>query len=488
MVQQESINVDVIVVGSGGAGLAAALDAMEHGATVAIVEREPEMGGATAISGGGCFASATPVQAEKGIQDTTELALEDWLRWGQGSADQEWAKYYIENTSASLIGWLADMGVNWDAVNQQEGNTVPRWHHPEGGGKQLWQVMYDAALARGVDHWLTNTAATELIVEQGRVTGLRVQRRDSSEAMELHGKTVVMATGGFMSNVDMVRSYRPDLHSARLMEGSHIGATGDGHKMVEGIGGNLTHMDHMWMYSYATPDYRDPNGKRGLVVRGLPNYVWVNAQGRRFHNESLSGGASATPAVLAQEPQYCWAIVDDSMRRGADISDPYYRDGATKHLERIETLFKESPYIKSAPTIEALAGEAGLPVEEFQESIRRYNSNIDEGLETDPEFGRHLTGRKKIEEAPFFAIQFFPLSRKSFGGVKTDLQCKVLDGGGKPIPGLYAAGELTGMAGGHINGRAGLEGTMLGPTLFSGRVAGAWAAHAAGKGRGFAGK
>ncbi len=135
MVQQESINVDVIVVGSGGAGLAAALDAMEHGATVAIVEREPEMGGATAISGGGCFASATPVQAEKGIQDTTELALEDWLRWGQGSADQEWAKYYIENTSASLIGWLADMGVNWDAVNQQEGNTVPRWHHPEGGGK-----------------------------------------------------------------------------------------------------------------------------------------------------------------------------------------------------------------------------------------------------------------------------------------------------------------------------------------------------------------
>ncbi len=176
------------------------------------------------------------------------------------------------------------------------------------------------------------------------------------------------------------------------------------------------------------------------------------------------------------------------MRRGADISDPYYRDGATKHLERIETLFKESPYIKSAPTIEALAGEAGLPVEEFQESIRRYNSNIDEGLETDPEFGRHLTGRKKIEEAPFFAIQFFPLSRKSFGGVKTDLQCKVLDGGGKPIPGLYAAGELTGMAGGHINGRAGLEGTMLGPALFSGRVAGAWAAHAAGKGRGFAGK
>lgn len=488
MAQQDSINVDLIVVGSGGAGLAAALDAREQGATVAIVEREPELGGATVISGGGCFFSTTPLQVEKGIEDTTELALADWLRWGQGSADEEWARFYIENTCDQLFHWLANLGVHWDAINHQEGNSVPRWHHPEGGGKRLWEVMYGAALARGVEHWLTNTAATELIVEKGRVTGLRVQRRDTSETVELHGKTVVMATGGFMSNVDMIRSYRPDLHSVRLMEGSHIGSTGDGHMMVEGIGGTLTHMDHMWMYSYATPDYRDPNGKRGLVVRGLPDYVWVNAQGRRFHNETLSGGASATPAVLAQEPQYCWAIVDDSMRKGADISDPYYRDGATKDLERIETLFRESPYIKSAPTIEALAEKAGLPVEEFQDSIRRYNSNIDEGLETDPEFGRPLAGRKKIEEAPFFAIQFFPLSRKSFGGVKTDLQCRVLDGGGKPIPGLYAAGELTGMAGGHINGRAGLEGTMLGPALFSGRVAGAWAAHGASKGRGFAGK
>ena len=488
MVQQVPIRVDVIVVGSGGAGLAAAMDAMEQGASVAIVEREPEMGGATAISGGGCFASATAVQAEKGIQDTTELALAEWLRWGQGSADEEWAKYYIENTSENLVQWLAGLGVYWDAINHQEGNSVPRWHHPQGGGKQLWQVMYDAAVARGVDYWVTNTAATELMVEKGRVTGIRAQRRDTGETLDLHGKTVVMATGGFMSNVDMVRSYRPDLHSVKLMEGSHVGATGDGHKMVEGIGGNLTHMDHIWMYSYSTPDYRDPNGRRGLVVRGLPDYVWVNAQGKRFHNETLSGGASATPAVLAQEPQYCWAIVDDSMRKGADISDPYYRDGVNKHIERIETLFQDSPFIKTATSIEALAQEAGLPTEEFQESIRRYNSYIDEGLETDPEFGRPLAGRNKIEQAPFFAIQFFPLSRKSFGGVKTDLQCRVLAGGGKPIPGLYAAGELAGMAGGHINGRAGLEGTMLGPALFSGRVAGAWAAHGANKGRGFAGR
>lgn len=135
MVQQDPISVDVIVVGSGGAGLAAALDALDQRATVAIVEREPEMGGATAISGGGCFFSATPLQEEKGIEDTTELALAEWLRWGQGSADEEWARFYIENTCDALFHWLAGLGVHWDAVNHQEGNSVPRWHHPQGGGK-----------------------------------------------------------------------------------------------------------------------------------------------------------------------------------------------------------------------------------------------------------------------------------------------------------------------------------------------------------------
>jgi flavocytochrome c len=485
MTQEKSLDADVIVVGSGGAGLAAAIDAMEHGASVLVVEREEEMGGATAISGGGCFIVATPLQAEKGIVDTTEKALEEWLRWGQGSADEEWARFYIEKGCDALFHWMAGLGVDWDALNHHEGNSVPRWHHPQGGGKGLWQALYGASQKLGVARWLTNTAATELTWEGNAISGLRVRRQDTGEDEELRCKTVVMATGGFMSNVEMIRGYRPDLRSLKLMAGSHVGATGDGHRMVEGAGGTLTHMDHLWMYAYATPDYRDPEEQRGLVVRGLPDYVWVNAQGQRFHNETLSGGASATPAVLAQSPQYCWAVIDDAMRSGADISDPYYRDGAAKHVERIESLFQDSPYIKSADTLQGLAAESGLPPEEFERSVQRYNSYIDEGLETDPEFGRPLTGRKKVQQAPFFALQFFPLSRKSFGGVKTDLRCRVLDQDGQPISGLYAAGELTGMAGGHINGHAGLEGTMLGPSLFSGRVAGAWAANGAGFGEGF---
>ena len=290
-----------------------------------------------------------------------------------------------------------------------------------------------------------------------------------------------------MSNVEMVYQYRPDLRHHRILGGSHVEATGRGHKLVTEAGGTLTHMGDVWMYAYATPDYRDPEGERGLVVRGLPDYVWVNAQGQRFHNEGLSGGASATPAVLAQDPAYCWAIIDQTGRETVEISDPYYRDGLIKHWDRIDDLFQKSPNIKESGTLRGLALETGMPGAALEETITRYNAYIDEGLQRDPDFGRPLQGRKKVEQAPFYALQFFPLSRKSFGGVKTDLRCQVMDSHFQPIEGLFGAGELAGMAGGHINGKAGLEGTMLGPALFSGRVAGSWAANAAGFGPGFVG-
>ena len=130
----------------------------------------------------------------------------------------------------------------------------------------------------------------------------------------------------------------------------------------------------------------------------------------------------------------------------------------------------------------------GVDKKTFLDTVARYNKAFDDKLAKDPEFGKPLGASKKFDTAPYYAIQIFPLARKNFGGVKTDKQCRVVDKHYEPIPGLYAAGEVAGMAGGHINGRAGLEGTMLGPSLFSGRVAGSWAAHAAGHGKGFVGK
>ena len=257
-----------------------------------VLERESHLGGAAAISGGGCSIVETPLQRSNGIEDSPDLAFADWIGVGQGSADEEWARFYIERSCQDLYMWAEERGVSWVAVNPNEGNTVPRWHRPEGGGGGLWHALHRTARARGVDHWITSTAAKELIVQDGRVVGVRAERTDTGESLEYFADAVVMGTGGFASNLDMLLEARPDLREHRILEGSHVGATGDGHHMVEDAGGVLTHMGDIWFYVFAIPDHRDPRKRRGLVIRGVPDAVWVNMQGKRFHNEDLSGGAS----------------------------------------------------------------------------------------------------------------------------------------------------------------------------------------------------
>lgn len=480
---------DVLIVGSGAAGVTAAIEAKEAGANVIVIEKSGHLGGAAAISGGGCCMVKTALQAEKGIEDSVDLAFDDWLKFGEGSADEEWARFYLEHTNAGLFEWGLARGVKWDFVNHNEGNTVPRWHHPVGGGAGIWQALHKTALERGVDQWITSTAARELIVQDGRAAGVRAENLETGESTDYMAKAVVMASGGFNSNVEMVMENRPDLKGFRILEGTHVGDTGDGHGMVTKLGGTLTHMDEIWFYVFSIPDHRDERGKRGLAVRGMPHAVWVNMQGERFHNEDLTGGNSGAPAVMSQNPPTCWSVIDDSMTGEVTVSDPYYYQPgtSTKDPSKVEELLRESPNIKHGNTLEELAEQMGVPTQTFVETLNRYNGFIDGSLDEDPDHGKNLTNKKMLGQPPYHAFNYFPLARKNFGGVKTDLHCRVTDKHYEAIPGLYAAGELAGMAGGHINGKNGLEGTMLGPSLFSGRVAGAWAANEAGFGEGYAG-
>jgi flavocytochrome c len=482
-----TIETDVAIIGGGGAGIPAAIEVASAGGKCVVLEQANECGGTAAISGGGCCIVGTPLQRAQGIEDTPDIAFEDWVKWGGGAADEVWARFYLEHTLNDLYHWAERCGAKWVDMKFQEGNSVMRWHRPDNNGLGLMIALVKTADSMPNITIMTSTSASQLITNQGRVSG--VMARKNNEAIEIGAKAVVVATGGFNSNLDMVLEHRPEFKKFKVMEGSGLGAKGEGHKMIKQLGGYFTHMEHIWFYVYATPDYRDPKQRRGLVFRMVPGYVWFNQQGKRFHNESLTGGASATPALLAQNPPHAWAIADTPMLAKIDIADPYYRRGDVIDRVKVEELLNSSPYIKKADTLEELGRKTGVEnLNNFLAEIEEYNRCFDKGLDKEPKFGKSLKMSKKFDTPPFFAIQIFPLARKNFGGVKTDLHCRVLNKYFDPIPGLYAAGEVSGMAGGHINGKAGLEGTMLGPSIFSGRVAGAWAANEAGFGPGFVGK
>lgn len=487
MENTNSLEVDVLIIGGGGAGIPAAIEAGKAGARTVVLEQAESPGGTAAISGGGCCIVGTPLQKAEGIEDTPDLAFEDWVKWGQGAADEVWARFYIEHTLHDLYHWAESCGVKWVDMKVQEGNRVLRWHRPENNGLGLMTALIKTAESMPNIKLMTSTSAGKLLTRNGRVCGGTATTQQNAN-LEIHSKTVVVATGGFNSNLDMVLENRPEFKQFKVMEGSGLGATGLGHKMIREVDGYFTHMDHIWFYVYATPDYRDPKGRRGLVFRLTPGYIWFNQQGHRFHNESVTGGASATPALLRQNPPHAWAILDTPMTAKMEVADPYYRKGDEVRREKVQELLDNSPYIKKANTLKELAQQIKVDVASFLAEVEEYNKAFDAGLDKEPKFGKSLNLSKKFDTPPYYAVQMFPLARKNFGGVKTDLCCRVLNRYFEPIPGLYAAGEVAGMAGGHINGKAGLEGTMLGPSILSGRVAGAWAAHEAGFGRGFVGR
>lgn len=478
---------DIAIVGAGGAGIAAGIEALDAGARVIAFDKASEPGGAAKISGGGCLVVGSPMQEKNGIHDSPDLAFKDWITWGGPSADMVWARYYIEHSLHDLYHWAEGLGVKWVDVKIHEGNSVARWTKIEHSGLGLMTHLIEGYRGKGGEI-VPDTEITKLTVKDGRVTGLEGRNVTTGEPVEVHSKTVVMTTGGFNSNLDMVLEHSPSLRNDKVLAGSGPGSTGSGHKLVREAGGYLTHMDHNWFYAYATPDYRDPAQARGLAFRQVPAYIWVNQQGRRFHNEEISGGNSASPALMAQTPRHAWAIMDATMTATMDIADPQYKEGDKVIRAKVVELLEHSPYVRKADTLAELAKRMDVDGPTFLATVERYNQACAQGLKTEPEFGKSLKSSKPFDTPPFYAMQIFLMARKNFGGVKTDLQCRVLDKHFEPIEGLYAAGELCGMAGGHINGRAGLEGTMLGPSIFSGRVAGGWAAHAAGHGGGFVGK
>ncbi|NIA26651.1 MAG: FAD-dependent oxidoreductase, partial [Desulfobulbaceae bacterium] len=248
---------DVIVVGAGLSGLSAAVEMGRSGLNVLVIDMNSVAGGHTMLAGGVAMA-ATPLQERLGIEDSAELAYDDWMGWSK-DGDAEWTRYYAANSRKMIYDWVTEMGVEFVRVVPSHGNSVPRFHFTQGRAAHLVLPIYRTALGMPNISFLWNARAQELLVEGERVTGVAVKDLRGGGVRRLTADNVVLATGGFQSDVERVLANwipglpRPD----RLLIGSAISATGSGHDMAADAGAALAKIDRHFIYVNGVLDPRD---------------------------------------------------------------------------------------------------------------------------------------------------------------------------------------------------------------------------------------
>jgi len=467
---------DVLVVGAGISGLSAALEAARGGASVRVVEMWSVFGGHAVMAHGGLCLVDTPIQRRQGVEDSPALAERDFLEWGE-DADRAQVARYVRGSRELVYDWLLELGVRFsDRLIQIPGNSVPRFHSPIGRGLGLVTPILRACLRHPAVRFEWNTKVLELVSAGGGITGVRGVSTRTGEERVFEADQVVLATGGFQSNLEMVREFWPERYPfpERLLVGSGVNSVGSGHRIAEAAGATLVDMGRQWNYATGLPDPRHPETNRGLNASDGAS-IWVNLEGRRFVNETAST-KERLAAVLRQPRARYWAVFDAPGRERLFVSGSDWADRDT-----VDRLILENPALaRKADDLEGLGEAMGLPPGALAATVARYNALLEAGADEDfRRFGYggvpydlapgSEQGAVPISTPPFYALPFFPLARKSLGGVAVDLDGRVLDAVGSPIPGLRAVGELTGFGG--INGWAGLEGTFLGPCIVTGRTA-----------------
>jgi uncharacterized protein len=467
LAQQKQESVDVLIIGAGISGLSAALEAARGGASVLVVDMSTVGGGHAILSNGAVSIVGTPLQEQRKIADSPILAEKDFLARGEDN-DRRWVAAYVRNSREWLHDWLTDLGVSFANLARPAGNSVPRLHLTRGKGLGLVEPIYRACLRHPNIRFRWATIAEDLIIRKGRVTGVRVRDLRRRTRHDLHARNVIVATGGFQSNLNAVLANWPSElpKPSRLLVGAAHTATGSGHDLVRRANGSVSRLDHQWNYVLGLPDPRDPGRTRGLAAFNF-NAIWVNADGRRFTQE-FGDEKLGLRALLNQPGGTYWNVFDEKGKNGFSITLAGY-----ENLNEVRQLVYETPgVVLTADSLDKLALAMGVPPENLRATVSRYNQLTIEGIDLDFQaFGEKTVPKPKpIDTAPFYAAQFFPLTRKSMGGVDVDMDCRVLHKSGDVIPGLFAVGEVTGFDG--INGKAALEGTFLGPGIYMGRIAG----------------
>ena len=493
--EDTTVDTDIVIVGAGGAGMTAAITAAEAGRSVVIVESQAMVGGNSVRATGGMNAAKTPAQDENefteaaGVEKTLETAASEWadnetITALANTVAEQWAAYqanpegYFDSVelmeldtligghgindpalvealcsnSADAIDWLAEQGIELTSVSSFGGASVKRIHRPvDSEGKTISVGSYMIPLLQskceelGVEILLNTTANKILTDADGAAVGIEATDKNGA-AVTVNAKAVILATGGFGANLDMVVEYKPDL--AGFMTTNAPGAQGQGIDMAVAIGAGTVDMDQIQIHP--TVEYNSSH----LITEGLrgDGAILVNTEGKRFIDEVATRDV-VSAAEIAQPGSFSWLIIDQDMVDVSSVIQGYIENG----------------YTFSGETYEELAEAIELDPAVFAETMNNWNAAVAAGV--DEEFGR-TSFVDPLDTAPFYAIKVTAGIHHTMGGLTINPQTQVLAGDGTVIDGLYAAGEVTG----GVHGGNRLGGTAVADFVVFGRIAGEQAA------------
>ena len=438
---------DIVVIGSGGAGYSAAITAHDLGAKVIVLEKMPITGGNTQIASGGMNAAGTRYQAEKGIKDGWELMRDDTLKGGKNRGNLALVEILAKD-SAAAADWMVSLGADLSGITRGGGASADRFHAPKDGspvGPALVKALRGAAEQRKIDVRTNSRVLRINTSSSGAVTGVQVRERQHA-LYEIEAKAVVLAAGGFSANKEMVKKYCPQCEG--MATSNQPGATGDGMLLADAIGAELIDMDQVQIHPSlaAGTNILVSEASRGAGA------IMVNREGKRFINE-LTTRDAASAAILAQTGKTVFLVFDGNVRQRLKSLEGYFHLGVAKE----------------APTPEALAQVLSIDPGTLATTIADYNKY--QQAKDDPEFKRPSMAFP-LNKPNYCSIEIWPGVHYTMGGIAINGQAQALAKGGKAIPGLYAAGEVTG----GVHGANRLGGNSTVETVVFGRIAGREAA------------
>lgn len=439
---------DVVVIGAGGAGMAAAITARDKGAEVIVLEKMPVAGGNTFRSTGGINAAGTEQQKALGIEDSAELFYEDTMKSADYKSNPELVGI-LASKSADAVKWLGSLGAKLTAVHRSGGASADRSHGPEGGtpiGAYIVPILKKTVDDKGISLRLWHKATEILTDKEGNVSGVRAVNKEGKE-YTIKAKSVVLATGGFGANLEMVFKYNPSLKG--FLTTNHPGATGDGIDMALKLGAKLVDMDKIQIHPTTVPG----NGFMISEVICGNGAILVNHEGKRFIDE-MSTRDVMSKELLSLPEKTAFIIFDDGIRKRWATTEEYFKSG----------------FVAEGDTIEDLAAKIKVSPENLSATIKSYNKSVE--VNKDAEFHRTYLPRK-IDSAKYYAIEVTPGIHYTMGGVKINAKTEVIGEGDRPIKNLYAAGEVTG----GIHGGNRLGSNAVADIIVFGRIAGENAAN-----------